>query len=113
MKMRRMTFFERLRQKIRDEIFFKIGDCNKRSPAIPKHCKGTPEYVPGGWITLKTTQGAICIDASKIIGLGRTNPDTSLVMKGAVTKVYIRGAEDEPWFAYDSIDEIIEKIKKA
>ncbi len=30
MKMRRMTFFERLRQKIRDEIFFKIGDCNTK-----------------------------------------------------------------------------------
>lgn len=75
--------------------------------------KNAPEYAPEGWITLKTTQGAICIDASKIVGLGRTEPDTSVVMNGAVTKVYTRGAEDEPWFVYDRIDEIIEKIKKA
>lgn len=75
--------------------------------------KDAPEYVPEGWINLKTTQGTICIDASKIVALGHTDPDTSVVMNGAVTKVYTRGAEDEPWFVYDSIDEIVEKIKRS
>lgn len=74
--------------------------------------KDAPEDVSTGWIKLKSTGGIIYIEASEIVALGPTSPDASVVMNGAVTKVYTRGAEDEPWFVYDTIDEIIEKIKK-
>lgn len=75
--------------------------------------KDATEDVSNGWIKLKRTRGDIYIEVSKIVGLGPTSPDESVIMNGAVTKVYTRGAEDEPWFVYDSIEEIIEKIKKA
>lgn len=74
--------------------------------------KDAPEDVPTGWIKLKSIGGIIYIEASEIVALGPISPDASVVMNGAVTKVYTRGAEDEPWFVYDTIDEIIEKIKK-
>jgi hypothetical protein len=74
--------------------------------------KDAPKNVPRGWIKLKTiANDIIYIDVSKIVGLGNVTPGTGLAT-GAVTEVYTIGAEDEPWFVYDSIEEIVEKIKK-
>ncbi len=75
--------------------------------------KDSKEDVSKGWIKLKRVRGDIYIEASRIVGLGPTSTDEYYIMNGAATKVYTRGAEDEPWFVYDSVEEIIEKIKKA
>lgn len=110
--------------KSRNEFCREIGDCDMCPPSISWHCKEAfkameawrkpqePNDVPNGWIKLKTTQGDICIDASRIVGLGHTSTYASVAMNGATTKVYTIGAEDDPWFVYDTINEVMEKIKK-
>lgn len=131
-----MTNLEMLRtatpEQIRDMFCEKYGDCFYVCPRFlfdrckngkngvlewlneeAKTQKDAQEDVSTEWIKLKSTRGIIYIEASEIVGLGPVSPDASVVMNGAITKVYTRGAEDDPWFVYDSIEEIIKKIKKA
>ena len=73
--------------------------------------KDAPEDVPRGWIKLKTIKGDTYINVSKIVGVDL--PDPADVSNGVAATVHTVGAEDDPWLVYDSVDEIIEKIKKA
>ena len=66
-----------------------------------------PKEPPNGWIMLNTSYSVMYIDASKIVGIGQSTLDAN------ITGVYTIGREDSPWLVCNSIDEIIEKIKKA
>lgn len=70
-----------------------------------------PNDVPQGWIRLITKRGDIYMNASKIVSLGI--PDPATASDGVATVVYTVGAEDNPWMVDESIDAVMEKIKKA
>ena len=120
-----MTYLEKRRTEVLKHVsegycYDIDANCDECPPSISKHCKiketegaeakapkDATEDVPKGWIKLKITNSAIYIDASKIVGLSQ-NPSNA-----KVTEVYTIGGEDSPWLVDDSVDEIIEKIKKA
>ena len=103
--------------KSRNEFCREIGDCDMCPPAISKHCKEAfktiedwkkpqePKDAPGGWIKLSDDT---YINVSKIVGLTVRRGGS-----GAVTAIYTVGAEDDPWYVCDSIETVMEKIKRA
>lgn len=72
-----------------------------------------PKDVSTGWVKLKAPNGTIYIKASEIVGLAPIPPDAPFAMDGIITKVFTRYDESAAWLACDTVDEIIEKIKKA
>lgn len=69
--------------------------------------KDAPEDIPKGWTKLKIANSDVYIDVLKIVGFSKSPSNAK------VTEVYTIGGEDSPWLVYDSVEEIIEKIKKA
>lgn len=107
--------------KLKEELCNEIGDCDKCPSPISKHCEDArkniktgskaPNDVPQGWIRLITIKGDIYMNASKIVSLGV--PDPATASDGVATVVYTVGAEDDPWYVCDSIETVMEKIKRA
>lgn len=69
--------------------------------------------VSTGWVKLKAPNGTIYIKTSGIVGLAPIPPDAPFAMDGIITKVFTRYDESAAWLVCDTVDEIIEKIKKA
>jgi hypothetical protein len=99
-----------------------IGSCDKCPPTISKHCDEAfkamedwkkpqePKDAPKGWIKLKMVAigNDIYINTSTIVGLSTRSGASE-----TLTEIYTIGAEDDPWLVEESIDGVIEKIKKA
>lgn len=116
-----MSIFKNIIQEISDQICYDVDhDCDKCPSFISKHCKAeededagskAPNDVPKGWIRLITIRGDIFMNASKIVSLGI--PDPATASEGVATVIYTVGAEDDPWYVCDSIETVMEKIKRA
>ena len=98
-----------------------LGNCDECPAFISKHCQEyckteetgkaepkAPNNTPKGWIKLKATENDIYINTSTIVGLSVRSGAS-----GAFTEIYTIGAEENPWLVDESIDAVIEKIKKA
>lgn len=94
-----MTDLEKLKQGMFDDM---NDEANTPDDA--------PSGAPKGWIKLKMEGigNDVYINTSTIVGLS-----TRSGMPGAFTEIYTIGAEDNPWLVEESIDKVMEKIKKS
>lgn len=94
-----MTDLERLKQGMSDDMNDEANTPDDATSDAPK-----------GWIKLKMNaiENDVYINTSTIVGVSVRNG-----VSGALTEIYTIGAEDSPWLVDESIDEVMDKIKKA
>ena len=94
-----MTNLEKLKQGMLDDLNDEANTPDDAESDAPK-----------GWIKLKmeAIENDVYINTSTIVGVSVRNG-----VPGAFTEIYTIGAEDNPWLVEESIDKVMEKIKKS
>jgi hypothetical protein len=106
MRLRRLRTEEKIMANLEKLKQGKVDDMNDEANT-PDDAKSD---APNGWIKLKMVAigNDIYINTSTIVGLSTRSGASE-----TLTEIYTIGAEDDPWLVEESIDGVIEKIKKA